>query len=165
MSERVSKKKVLTFFLSIAISAAAAYYGQPSISDNSNAINVLVTMYSVLAGILIAIISVMGDPSVLDSGGSWRRAYLSSKLPKARLTRTKILFHIYLITLFLIFVSYLVPKVRYPQLRLWVEYFYVFFASMALILSFKLPSTITDVQRARLDKKILEQRKKDGIID
>ena len=163
MKKKVSWRKVSFFSFSVALSAAAAYYGQPSISDNSNAINVLVTMYSVLAGILIAIITVLGDPSVLDTDGSWRKTFLSSRSAKSRLLWTKALFYIYLITLFLIFISYLIPKLEYPHLRVCVEYFYVFFASMALILSFKLPSAVTEVQRARIDKKILQKRKAEGI--
>lgn len=163
MNKKVSYGKIATFFLSVAISAAAAYYGQPFISGKTDAINVLVTIYSVLAGILIAIITLIGDPSVLDTDGSWRRTYLSSKLPKVRLLRLKLLFQAYLLTLLFVFLSYLVPKDIFPILRIWTERSFVFFATFALLSSFRLPGAVVEVQRARLDKKITEQRKKDGI--
>lgn len=165
MKTNVSIRKILQFFFAIALSAVAAYYGQPAISGKSDAINVLVTIYSVLAGILIAIITLIGDPAVLDTDGSWRRTYLSSKLPKIRLLRLKILFHTYLITLLLIFLAYVVPKESFPHAKVWVERALLFFACIALLSSFKLPGAVIEVQRSRLDKKIAEQRKKDGIKD
>lgn len=163
MKTKVSKRKILTFFLSIALSAVVAYYGQPAISGKSDAINVLVTIYSVLAGILIAIITLIGDPSILDTDGSWRRTYLSSKLPKVRLLRLKLLFQTYLLTLLFVFIAYLIPKDTFPLAKVWTERCLVFFAAIALLSSFRLPGAVIEVQRSRLDKKILEQRKKDGI--
>ncbi len=163
MKTNVSKRKIFTFFLSVALSATVAYYGQPVISGKSDAINVLVTIYSVLAGILIAIITLIGDPSVLDTDGSWRRTYLSSKLPKVRLLRLKLLFQTYLLTLLFVFLAYLIPKESFPTTKIWAERCLVFFAAVALLSSFRLPGAVVEVQRSRLDKKILEQRKKDGI--
>lgn len=165
MKKNVSIRKIIQFFFAIALSALVAYYGQPAIAGKSDAINVLVTIYSVLAGILIAVITLIGDPSVLDTDGSWRRTYLSSKLPKIKLLRMKILFHTYLITLLLVFLSYLVPRESFPHAKVWIERGLVFFAFMALLSSFKLPGAVIEVQRSRLDKKIAEQRKKDGIKD
>ncbi|MBN3145346.1 MULTISPECIES: hypothetical protein [Pectobacterium] len=165
MKKTVSYRKVIYFFLMIGFSAVVAYYGQPAISGKSDAINVLVTIYSVLAGILIAIITLIGDPAVLDTDGSWRKAYLSSKLPKVRLLRLKFLFHTYLVTLLMVFLAYLIPKDSFPQAKEWVERLLVFFACVALLSSFRLPGAVIEVQRSRLDKKIAEQRKKDGIND
>ncbi|HID8434776.1 TPA: hypothetical protein ACXIJW_002330 [Serratia marcescens] len=165
MKTKVSIRKIIQFFFTVAFCAIVAYYGQPAISGKSDAINVLVTIYSVLAGILIAIITLIGDPSVLDTDGSWRRTYLSSKLPKVKLLRLKILFHTYLVTLLMVFLAYLIPKDSFPHAKEWVERVLVFFASIALLTSFKLPGAVIEVQRSRLDKKIAEQRKKDGIKD
>lgn len=163
MKRKVSKWKIVKFLFSAVLCTAVAYFGQPSISGKSDAINVLVTIYSVLAGILIAIITLIGDPAILDVDGSWRKTYLSSKLPKVRLLRLKLIFQTYLITLLLVFIAYLIPVKDFPNAKLWIERFLLFFAALALLFSFRLPGVVVEVQRSRLDKKIKEQMKKEGI--
>lgn len=138
-----------------------SFYTKPLIEGNQDAINVIVTVFSILAGFLIAVITLVGDPRSLPSGG-WQVARLGSDLTYNRLTRHKWLFYIYLIALVLVFSSMLL-KSKFKEANLVVEYIYLFFSIIAFILSFKLPSTLMELQRERIEQEISERRRLEGI--
>ena len=140
-----------------------SYIAKPLIEGNQDAINVIVTVFSILAGFLIALITLIGDPKSLPSGG-WQVARLGSDLTYNRLTRQKWLFYIYLVALVLIFVSMLL-KAKFKEANIWVEYVYLFFSIIAFILSFKLPSTLMELQRERIEQEIVERRRVEGISE
>lgn len=140
-----------------------SYIGQPMIHGNQDAINVIVTVFSVLAGFLIAVITLVGDPKSLPSG-DWQVARLSSDITYNRLIRYKWLFMLYLLTLFLIFVS-IVAKKEYIIFQVTIEYIYIFLASASSILSFMLPAALMELQKERIEHEIAERRKKEGIND
>lgn len=144
-------------------SGLGSYIAKPLIEGNQDAINVIVTVFSILAGFLIAVITLIGDPKSLPSGG-WQLARLGSDLTYNRLTRQKWLFYIYLIALVLIFVSMLL-KGLFKEINVWVEYVYLFFSIIAFILSFKLPSTLMELQRERIEQEIAERRRAEGIFE
>lgn len=140
-----------------------AYLSKPLITDNQDAINVIVTVFSILAGFLVALITLIGDPKSLPSG-SWQIARLGSDLTYNRLVRQKWLFYIYLIALALIFISMLLKK-HFPEINCVVEYFYLFFSIVAFLLSFGLPSMLMNLQKERIEQEIAERRKSEGIKD
>jgi hypothetical protein len=139
----------------------AAIFGQPLIYGNDQAINVIVTVFSILAGFLIAIIAIIGDPLLL-SPGSWRRSEHRSTIIRKRLVRQKYLFLMYLIVLILIFISTL-TKESYGFITVWVERVYLFLATCAFILSLKLPFALVKMQQDRIDSIIDAKREKAGI--
>lgn len=138
-----------------------SFYTKPLIEGNQDAINVIVIVFSILAGFLIAVITLVGDPRSLPSGG-WQVARLGSDLTYNRLTRHKWLFYIYLIALVLVFSSMLL-KSKFKEANLVVEYIYLFFSIIAFILSFKLPSTLMELQMERIEQEISERRRLEGI--
>ena len=156
-------KKVLFALVLVIAGAAGSYWGQPLIHGNQDARNVIVTVYSILAGFLIAVITLVGDPKSLPSGG-WQIARLGSQLSYNRLIRQKWLFKLYLITLFLIFISILI-NAKYPSVQVSIEYIYIFFATISCILSFKLPGTLIELQQERIEHEIAERKKREGITD
>ncbi len=134
MTQQVDRKKVLLTIAIILWGLLITYFLQPYIHKNQDAINIIVTVFSVLAGFLVAVITLVGDPSTLPQG-SWRAARLGSTLTYNRLTRKKWLFILYLLTLTLIFITVLI-KGKHPELELWLERIYLFLAICAFILSF-----------------------------
>lgn len=137
-------------------SGIVSYLGQPLIHGNQDAINVIVTVFSILAGFLIAIITLIGDPKSMPAG-SWQVARLGSERMYVRLHRQKWLFTTYLVTLLFIFIS-MVIKNEFPVLRKGIEYTYMFLSSFACIMSFRLPSTLIELQKERIEQEI-EARK------
>jgi hypothetical protein len=161
MNPTVDRGKIRYAIVVVLIGGVGAYFGKPLISGNQDAINVIVTVFSILAGFLVALITLIGDPKSLPPGG-WQVARLGCDRVYNRLTRQKWLFYIYLIALALIFLSMLLKK-ESPKLNLITEYAYLFFSIMAFILSFKLPSTLMELQKERVEHEIEERRKVENI--
>ncbi len=109
MSREIDKEKVKLAVCLVLWGGVGAYFCQPLIHGNQDAINVIVTVFSILAGFLVAVITLVGDPKSIPSGG-WQIARLGSDLTYNRLSRHKWLFKSYLITLFLIFISIVIQR-------------------------------------------------------
>ncbi|MBU2714387.1 hypothetical protein [Zooshikella harenae] len=86
---------IIRFFLIIIISLLGSVYGQPLIHKTPEALNVIVTMFSILSGFLVAIITLIGDEKVLPSGG-YRAVILGQGNTRKRLRKQQFLFYIYL---------------------------------------------------------------------
>ena len=54
MKESVAWGRIVFFLMAIAAGVAGAYFGQPLIHGNKDAVNIIVTVYSILAGLLVA---------------------------------------------------------------------------------------------------------------
>lgn len=152
----IDKKKVTIGIISIILGILASIFGQPFIHNNANAVNVLVTVYSILAGFLIAIIAIIGDPALLPSG-TWRAAEIERTKTKNRLIRHKWLFLVYLITLALIFLSFLIDN-KLPLLTKIIEHAYIGIGAIAFFLSMQLPHSLMKIQQERIDS-IIEHRR------
>ncbi|MGE4325573.1 MAG: hypothetical protein AB7E21_05610 [Pseudodonghicola sp.] len=136
----------------IVLSVAAGYYLQPFISGNSNAINTIVTIFSILAGFLIAVITFIGDPGVRG----WQQLQLDKRAVEARLRRHRLLFYLYLTTLGLALAMYLIPD-KFFEVKIWLERFFVGSAVFVFLASFTLPSSLSNLQMERYDTALKNQ--------
>lgn len=158
---RQIRRKLGFLGLSLAAGAAAAIYGQPLIHGNEQAVNLLVTFFSILAGFLVAIIAVIGDPGMLPAG-SWRAAELGRPELMRRLARHKLLFLTYLVTLAAILLSLLLAK-AHPGRTAILERIYLFLATVAFLYSLRLPWALARLQEERIDLEIQRKRKEVGL--
>jgi hypothetical protein len=161
MKKRLSRRKVASLITALIASLLVARYCQPLIHGNEAAINIIVTVFSILAGFLVAIIAVVGDPALLPPG-NWRVAELEREKLDRRLTRHKALFMSYLITLGLVFLSLLAAK-SVPSLGHWLERIFLFLGTLAFLYSLKLPGALIETQRERIDLVIEQRRSEEGI--
>ena len=155
------------FFImaSAAAGVIAAYFGAPLIRGNDLAFNLLVTVFSVFSGFLVAVIAVIGDPMLLPTG-SWRSAEAHREGIEARLLRHMWLFVLYLFTLAFLFVSALLRKADGLEcVKVAVEYIYFGLGVTAFLLSLGLPRMLIAMQRARVDAEITRRRAREGIQD
>lgn len=157
----VDKKRIGLAIIAIAVAAPAAFWGQPLIHNNATAINVLVTVFSVLAGFLVAIVAIVGDPALLPPG-SWRAAHMGRDKLKKRLIRHRWLFTTYLLTLGLVFSS-LLANPSWPALTVWLERSYLFFGVVGFVFSLFLPSALMKAQEERINAAIESKRQQQGI--
>lgn len=160
----ISWRKVL-FITACAFGAAiAAYYGQPVVGGNVDIVLIIITVLTIFAGFLVAIMSVVGDPALLPSG-SWRAAEIRRESVESELSRHAWLFFVYLIGIALLFVGALLHKAPdAPELaKLWIERLYLFFGVFGFLLSFGLPASILAVQMKRFDAEIEKRREEAGI--
>jgi len=148
--EQIAWPRIIFFGVSVLAGAAGAIYGQPLIHGNDLAINVIVTVFSVLAGFLVAIMTMMGDPSAF-ARHSWRANEQGRKKIFNQLVRQKWMFILYLATLGLVLSASLVGKVL-PDVAVWMERVYLGSAITAFILSLGLPATLMKIQLAKHDE-------------
>lgn len=68
------------------LGAVGSYFAAPFAYDNREAVGIFVTVYSVFAGFLVAVIAILGDPALLPSG-SWQKAENHREAIENRLIR------------------------------------------------------------------------------
>lgn len=156
--------RFFTLLVGVGGGVAGSYYGQPLIHGNDLAINVIVTAFSILAGFLIAIMTIMGDPSSF-SRYSWRAHELSRGTVFRGLRRQQWLFMLYLGTVCAMFAGSLLahaPNGVSCRVLVWLERTYLFMAILAFVVSFRLPGTLLRIQLARHDQLIEARRKGSG---
>lgn len=161
MKTAIDFSKIRLVLLAAILAGLAAYLGQPLVHGNEQAVNVVVTVFSVLAGFLVAIIAIVGDPILLPPG-TWRAAELERDKLNRRLVRHKWLFSLYLMTLGLVFFALLL-KDKDPYIVLWLERGFLFFGVFAFVLSLALPGSLMKVQRERIDAVIEHRRSQDNV--
>jgi hypothetical protein len=156
-----SWSRFITILVGLAAGIAGGYFGQPLIHGNDLAINVIVTTFSILAGFLIAIMTIMGDPSAFGRH-TWRVSELARSTIKNGLLRQQWLFMLYLATVCAIFTGSLLSHSTNGvsgHIIVWLERVYLFMAILAFVISFRLPGTLLRIQMARHDQ-VIESRRK-----
>jgi hypothetical protein len=137
----------------------AAYYGQPSVHKNPELILIIITVFTVFAGFLIAIITIIGDPIMIPHG-SWRVAELRRDTMIARLNWHVGLLICYLLTIALLFTGVVLEKAldEHSLWRLWIERAYLFVGVTSFLFTFALPAALVQMQSARYDAEIEKRR-------
>ncbi|MGC9445490.1 hypothetical protein [Cereibacter johrii] len=148
----ISKWRVAAVLVAVAISITSAIFLQPLVSKNENAINTVVTIFSILAGFLVAVITFIGDPGK----AGWRELQLGKRQINAKLNIHRILFYLYLVTLGLAFAVFIIPP-EYATTLLWLERFFVGLATFVFLTSFTLPSSLTKLQMERYTAALNDQ--------
>ena len=174
---RKYRAKTLYLLATVVVSICLSIVFQPFVT--SKALDVLVNIYSILAGFLVGVIALIGDPSSLPSG-SWRVAENATSNTFRKLRSTKNLLYIYLFTLLIIFMYKLVvvpeailiiknlpwgvkllPYLSY--LKELTEQFILFISFVAFSYSFTLPNSLFKIQKKRVEKEIESRREQAGI--
>lgn len=158
--------RIVLLLACFAVSALAAYYGEPYVSGNSEAIIFLVTVITVFAGFLLAIVTILGDPALIPLG-SWRIAEGRRDNTEARLITHVWLFTFYLIAIGLLFVGIVLQKVPNDivssGVKMWIGRAYLFFGIASFFLTFALPGSLLRLHRSRIDAEIERRRREAGI--
>lgn len=96
MTVMSDRGRILYCIGAAACGALAGYFGHRFIDGNEGARDIIVTVFSILAGFLIAVMTLLGDQSILP--GSWRISETRRAAIKNKLIRQKSLFYLYLLT-------------------------------------------------------------------
>ena len=148
-------------FFAIIIGGVAATWGQPLLNGNPEAKGVIVNTFSVLAGFLIAIMTLLGEPR-MQTDRTWRADQLRRDTIFPKLVRKAWLFVLYLIIILLIFIASLITK-KLPQdhsVIYWLEWICLFLSVFAFFWSLLLPHYLLRLQMSRYDELI--NKKKEG---
>jgi hypothetical protein len=125
------------------------YYFQPMVAHNADAVNTVVTIFSILAGFLIAVITLIAEP-VLKQAKDWTELQAMKKTVERKLFRQKLLFFLYLVTLGVALGTFLVPDTQ-PCVQKWLEVGFLGLATFVFLASFELPGSLMRLQMERYE--------------
>lgn len=156
--------RILFFLFCIGVGAIGAYFTQPYVSKNSDLILIIITVVTVFAGFLIAIITIIGDPFLIPEG-SWRTPEGGRARMVQRLNLHVALFVLYLITVALLFVGVVLDKALsdHSLWKIWIERSYLFFGITSFLLTFGLPVHLIELQTNRYDAETGRRRRDAGL--
>jgi hypothetical protein len=137
------------FVLALGASAFVGYWFQPSIANNSDAVNTVVTIFSILAGFLIAVITFIAEPT-LQQAKDWQELQLMKGTIQRQLFRQKVLFFLYLVTLGTALAMFLVPKEN-TEVLWWLQTGFLGLATFVFLASFALPGSLMKIQMERYE--------------
>ncbi|HEX4079264.1 MAG TPA: hypothetical protein VHX61_10385 [Rhizomicrobium sp.] len=150
------------------VSGATAYFIEPYVAANVNALLIMETVFTVFAGFLVAIIAIVGDPALIPEG-SWRTAEVRRENIEAGLIVHMWLFILYLLAIALIFVGVVIreipPRIIPNIIKIWVNRAYLFCGLSSFLFTFGLAKSLFQLQIARIDAEIAKRRKAAGIPD
>lgn len=154
----IAWSRLAEFIIVALFATAVAIWGQPFVHGNEEARGVIVNVFAILAGFLITVMTLLGEPSFFR-GRTWRADEVKRSNVYRRLVRHKWLFVVYLLILVLVFLTTITAK-RAPESRLTVflETGYLFSALIAFYYSLLLPGRLLAIQLARFDE-LVESRK------
>lgn len=116
----------------------------------------IIDVFAILAGVLVAVISIIGDPSMLLPG-NWRVGFEHAKDIQDRIARFAHLFSVYLTTIFLALVSQFLDSANVPNVD-WVFSILLSVSIFGICLSLPLPYSLMGIQKERMKEEI-ERRK------
>lgn len=156
--------KVIFLLSCLSAGGVAAYFLQPFIHDNSDATSAIVTIMTVFAGFLIAIITIIGDPSMIPDG-SWRTAEMHYDGIERRILIHLWLFAFYLFGIGTLFLGILIQSDDDVPctIIIWIERTYLFFFVSSFLFTFALPASLWRLQMRRVDAEIARRRKAAGM--
>lgn len=122
------------------------------IAGNDEAINMIVTIFSILAGFLAAVIGLVAE-TFLSQATSWHELRIAKNSVIDRLLRQQMMFFVYLLTLGAAGVLHLMPDSP-STARSWAEGIFLSLSLFSFFISFTLPSTLLNLQVERYEMKM-----------
>ncbi|MER9854146.1 MULTISPECIES: hypothetical protein [unclassified Mesorhizobium] len=158
MDHKRSYGRLVFLIVSALIALVAAYYGGDVVRESEKPSEYIGLVFSILAASLFAVVSIIGDPSMLLPGNS-RTAWENAKVIQADLREFNYLFIIYLSTLGLLVFSEIIEYKKLDNFY-FIHNIFVFFAVFGFLISLALPFALSAIQKSRLENEIKARTKK-----
>lgn len=114
MSANINYTGVVVTSLNILASAIFSFFLTHSLTNNSDALNLVANVFSILSGFLLLVITMSGENSSILSNLSALDIANQEKRFAMRFNKYYALFLLYILTLALIFIYYLLSKEKPP---------------------------------------------------
>ncbi|WP_249695258.1 hypothetical protein [Stappia sp. WLB 29] len=141
--------RLLRLSIAVAVSCIVGYRFQPLVANNPNAVNTVVTIFSILAGFLIAVITFIAEPT-LKQAKTWSELQKMKETVRRKLFRQNIIFFLYLITLGIALIMYLTPPNKVYILE-YLQMTFLGLATFVFLASFSLPGSLMKIQMERYE--------------
>lgn len=145
--------------LSFAISVAAGLYWGSFLKDGNAAVSAIIDVLAILSAVLVAVISIIGDPSMLLPG-NWRVGYIHAQEIQNRISRFSYLFLVYILTLIASIISIAVKDIN----NVYTDTLYSVLTGLAVfsfLLSIPLPFVLMSIQKDRMSE-VVRSRRENG---
>jgi hypothetical protein len=142
--------------VAVVLSGSLGYVLQPMVAGNADAVNTVVTVFSILAGFLIAVITLIAEPT-LRQAKNWEELQLMKGTIRRKLFRQKVLFFLYLATLGIALATFLVPDAL-TDVQRWLEAMFLSLAIFVFLASFELPGSLMRIQMERYEAALEDSR-------
>lgn len=152
----------LAFFAgALVVSGFAGWHGQPLVHESKDAASMITSVFSILAGFLMTVLTLLIEPK--PTAKIWRESAALKTNFVNRLIRYKWLFMLYLIVLGAIFCTELVAtNAKYSSAVVWMERVYLTLTCLGFIISLTLPNQLMQLQVDRYNE-LIEEKKKRGV--
>ncbi len=110
MLSKLNTVGIITTILNLVASASFSYYLTSSLTNNTDALNLVANVFSILSGFLLLVITMSGDNSLTTDNLSELDIANQEVRFAMRFNKYYSLFLLYILTLALIFIYYLLDK-------------------------------------------------------
>lgn len=117
--------------------------------------------FSILAASLFAVISIIGDPSMVLPG-NWRVGYESAKRIQGQIQIFNYLFVWYLLTLGLLVASEVI-EAEYIESLYWIFNVFAGFSVFGFLISLSVPFMLSRIQKDRLEEEVRFRAERKGV--
>lgn len=145
--------RVILFIGAVAASMVSGYVGGGSFYASEVAVSVVVTMFAILSGFLLAILAVIGSSDMLLDSATSRHARVYRVTVKARFIRFGTLFSLYLTALILITSLVTFKGLFATGISLWISRCALFMVTLSLMCSYSIPISLYAMYMERYDRK------------
>lgn len=150
--------RLAKLFMALGVSGYVGHRFQPMVANNPDAVNTVVTIFSILAGFLIAVITFIAEPT-LQQAKTWDEIQQMKETVRRKLFRQTLLFFLYLLTLGVALAMYLTPTAMVEVLR-WLQTVFLGLATFVFLASFTLPGSLMKIQMERYEAALEDSRPK-----
>ncbi|MBB6011892.1 hypothetical protein HNR59_001237 [Aquamicrobium lusatiense] len=141
---------------SAALGAWAAVKVGPLLVGSPAALAGITSVFSILAGVLVAVISIIGDPSMLLTG-NWRLGHEHAKDIQVRIGNYAHLVFVYVINLILVLACTVIQENKIAC-HDWPFSILAGVTVFALLMSLPLPYSLMSIQKERMEEEIKRRK-------
>ncbi|HAE37681.1 MAG TPA: hypothetical protein DCG57_03460 [Candidatus Riflebacteria bacterium] len=161
-NNKISWREALKGIVFIAFSALVSGWATPFLVSNKEAVSIIVTAFSILAGFLMGMVSFVTDPAGFYPGG-WKILSKQKSIIETRLARQQALFYLYLTSILFIVLALCIENKCH--LKSFLEYGFVFLTSLSFIFSFSIPKWMKIYQIEKIDVLIQHRKEEEEKVE
>lgn len=158
----VSWSETVKGILFIVVSVLISGLTTPFLVSNKEAVSIVVTAFSILAGFLMGMVSFVTDPAGFYPG-DWKILSKQKAIIETRLVRQQALFYLYLTSILFIVLALCIEDKCY--LKSFLEYGFVFLTSLSFIFSFSIPRWMKIYQVEKIDVLIQHRKEEEKKVE